>query len=75
LEKHFENFKDCSLDQLILHGLRAIRDTLQQDKKVTTESCSIGIVGIDSVFTIFEGDDVQKYIDALNGGSDAMDVA
>ena len=28
LEKHLDEFADCDLDALVLHGLRAMRDTL-----------------------------------------------
>jgi 20S proteasome subunit alpha 6 len=50
----------ASLDELIVHGLQALRDTLQQDKVVNTENASIGYVGVDSKFTIVEGDDLQR---------------
>lgn len=35
LELHFESFKDLSLDDLIMQGLYALRDTLQQGKEVS----------------------------------------
>ena len=61
LEKHFESFKDCALDDLIVHGMRSIRDTLQQDKTVTTANCTVAIVGKDQKFEILEGEVLQKY--------------
>lgn len=36
------------LPTLIKHGLHALRDTLQQDKELTPQNTSIGIVGISS---------------------------
>jgi len=45
LERHFEEFADCDLEGLIRHGLHALRDTLQQDKELTIQNTSIGIVG------------------------------
>ncbi|ORY81784.1 nucleophile aminohydrolase [Leucosporidium creatinivorum] len=48
LEAHFEEFQDCDLPTLIKHGLHALRDTLQQDKELTPQNTSIGIVGISS---------------------------
>jgi len=45
LEKHYESFADCSLEDLIKHGLHALRETLQQDKELTVKNTSIGIVG------------------------------
>ena len=35
----------ASLDDLITHGLHALRETLQQDKELTIHNTSIGIVG------------------------------
>lgn len=33
------------MDELIQHGLHALRETLQQDKELTFNNTSIGIVG------------------------------
>ncbi|KAI9332601.1 20S proteasome subunit alpha 6 [Zopfochytrium polystomum] len=71
LEKHFEKFAESSLDELVAHGLRALRDTLQQDKELTVANCSVGIVSKDQKFTVVEGEALRGYLDALNadGGS------
>ncbi|KAF8974674.1 hypothetical protein BDZ97DRAFT_1911835 [Flammula alnicola] len=45
LEKHYESFADCSLEDLVRHGLHALRETLQQDKELNINNTSIGIVG------------------------------
>lgn len=41
LERHFEEFAECDADQLIHHGLMALRETLQQDKDLTVDNTSI----------------------------------
>ncbi|KAM0752501.1 N-terminal nucleophile aminohydrolase [Meredithblackwellia eburnea MCA 4105] len=46
LETHFVEFEDADLPTLIKHGLHALRDTLQQDKELTTLNTSLGIVGL-----------------------------
>jgi len=46
LETHYDSFPSASLEELIKHGLNALRDTLQQDKELTVENTSIGIVGL-----------------------------
>ncbi|GAA5894145.1 proteasome core particle subunit alpha 6 [Sporobolomyces salmoneus] len=46
LETHYSSFPSSTLDELIRHGLNALRDTLQQDKELTIENTSIGIVGL-----------------------------
>jgi len=52
LERHYEEFPECTLDQLIMHGLNALRETLQQDKDLTTQNTSISTVGPASISAI-----------------------
>ena len=35
----------ASLEELIVHGLHALRETLQQDKELTVLNTTIGIIG------------------------------
>jgi 20S proteasome subunit alpha 6 len=37
LEKHLKDFPTCSLDELIKHALRALRDTLPNEIELTTK--------------------------------------
>lgn len=37
LEKHLDSFLDAATDDLILHALRALRDTLPNDVELTTK--------------------------------------
>ncbi|KAF5393893.1 hypothetical protein D9757_000283 [Collybiopsis confluens] len=73
LEKHYESFADSSLEDLIKHGLHALRETLQQDKDLNVNNTSIGIVGPPSSFEktssvsfrILEGDAIQPFLDTM----------
>jgi len=75
LEKHFESFADCNLEDLIQHGLHALRETLQQDKELTINNTSIGIVGPSGIheqgvppegsFRILEGEPIQVYLNSM----------
>ncbi|RUP45500.1 hypothetical protein BC936DRAFT_148086 [Jimgerdemannia flammicorona] len=65
LERYHEEFPEASLDQLVKHGLYALRDTLQQDKELNIHNTSIGIVGKDQQFTIIEGEELQRYLGLL----------
>merc|ERR1712137_1780 len=66
LEKKFEEFSDASLDQLIHHGLFALRETSgQQSEGLTMKNTSVAVVGRDKKFTIIENEDVKPYLDAL----------
>ncbi|KAF9569393.1 20S proteasome subunit [Agrocybe pediades] len=72
LEKHYESFADASLEDLIKHGLHALRETLQQDKELNVNNTSIGIIGPKSdaeekptpggSFRILENDAVQPFL-------------
>jgi hypothetical protein len=58
-------FYKASLEELIRHGLQALRDTLQQDKELNIENTSIAIVGEDHPFEMVEGEGLQRYLDLL----------
>jgi 20S proteasome subunit alpha 6 len=61
-----------TLDELITHGLHALRETLQQDKDLTPANTSIGIVGPagaqeaaappGGAFRILEGEPIAPYL-------------
>ncbi|GAB1292573.1 Proteasome subunit alpha type-1 [Apodemus speciosus] len=54
-----------NLDELVKHGLRALRETLPAEQDLTTKNVSIGIVGKDLEFTIYDDDDVSPFLDGL----------
>lgn len=45
LERHLEEFAGASRDELVKHGLRALKESLSQDKELTVENASVGIIG------------------------------
>lgn len=65
----------ASLDDLITHGLHALRETLQQDKELTIHNTSIGVVGTPGAsekgvsakgsFSILEGELVAPFLSKL----------
>ncbi|KAG8744846.1 hypothetical protein FRC10_009370 [Ceratobasidium sp. 414] len=75
LERHYESFADASLDELIKHGLHALRETLQQDKELNVNNTSIGVIGpasqhetsvrADGAFRILEGEPIQVFISSM----------
>jgi 20S proteasome subunit alpha 6 len=64
-----------NLEELITHGLHALRETLQQDKALNVNNTSIGILGPASVhetavassgpFRILEGETIQPFLDTM----------
>ncbi|PWZ02012.1 putative PRE5-20S proteasome subunit [Testicularia cyperi] len=78
LERKYEDFASADLENLILHGLYALRDTLQQNKDLELEQVSVAVVGpgadadVNSPearqgekFRIIEGDDLRPYMDRM----------
>lgn len=65
LERHMSGFMECNLNELVKHGLRALRETLPAEQDLTTKNVSIGIVGKDLEFTIYDDDDVSPFLEGL----------
>ncbi|KAJ3396382.1 hypothetical protein HDU92_003224 [Lobulomyces angularis] len=65
LEKHYQSFENSTMDELILHGLRSLRETLQSDKELNLNNCSIAVVGEGVAFHEVEGEQLQRFLDLL----------
>uniref|UniRef100_A0A8P0TPD1 Proteasome 20S subunit alpha 1 n=1 Tax=Canis lupus familiaris TaxID=9615 RepID=A0A8P0TPD1_CANLF len=65
LERHMSGFMECNLNELVKHGLHALRETLPAEQDLTTKNVSIGIVGKDLEFTIYDDDDVSPFLEGL----------
>ncbi|KAJ2159540.1 Proteasome subunit alpha type-6 [Coemansia sp. RSA 552] len=73
LERNFDSFEGLSLKELVVQGLRALRDTMQQGKQLDNMNTSIGFVGKDTKMTILDGEATQEYLDLIDEG-EAMDT-
>ncbi|XP_014671318.1 PREDICTED: proteasome subunit alpha type-1-like isoform X2 [Priapulus caudatus] len=63
LEKHLNSFKSITnVDELVAHALRSLRDTLPNEIDLNTKNCSVAIVGKDQPFTVYEDEDVAKFL-------------
>ncbi|KAK7877707.1 hypothetical protein WMY93_031594 [Mugilogobius chulae] len=65
LERCMDKFNECNLNELVQHGLRALRETLPAEQDLTTKNVSIGIVGKEMEFTIYDDDDVAPFLEGL----------
>ena len=68
LDKHVDELAECSLDELVIHALRALRDTLPPDAPpLTGLNTAIGFVGKDAMpFCVVEEEaEVQAWLDKL----------
>lgn len=63
LERNLEAFEDCSREELIKHALRALKDSLSQDKELTVENTSLGIGGLDENFRLYEGQEIAGWLE------------
>jgi len=75
LEKHFEEFAELPLEQLITHAVIALRETLGSGTELSAANVAVGFVGGDKKFTILEDESVQPYIDAVKKPDEAPAAA
>lgn len=77
LEKNLDVFPDCGREELIRHGLRALKESLVQDKELTVDNTSVAVVGVGKAadgshkpeqFKVYDGKDVNTWI--TNVGDD-----
>ena len=80
LERNLEAFEKCGREELIKHGLRALKESLAQDKELTVENCSVGVVGVrpeggKSIegFKLFDGQEVQQWVDLVADGAEGAE--
>jgi len=68
LERHFEEFDDLPLQDLIRHSLFALRETAQSgtgEQGLTIKNVSLGVIGKGHKFELIEGAQLQPYLDLL----------
>lgn len=67
LERHLDTFKTSSLEELIKHGLRALRECLPNEVDLSTKNVSIAVVGKGMDFQIYEDEEVGPYLSSIAG--------
>ncbi|XP_050058383.1 proteasome subunit alpha type-1 [Aphis gossypii] len=67
LERNLEVFKEASLEELLKHGMRALRDTLPNDVNLTSKNVSIGVVGKDQLFEVYSEEKTQEKLALIEG--------
>jgi len=78
LERNLESFENATREELIQHALRALKDSLSQDKELSVDNTSVGIGGIDETFKLHEGQAVANWLETAfenkAEGGEGMDV-
>ncbi|UKZ70469.1 uncharacterized protein TrAtP1_011449 [Trichoderma atroviride] len=74
LERNIDSFADCSKEELVKHGLRALKESLVQDKELTVENTSVGLVGLKEgpngrpnvePFKLYDGFETKEWIESV----------
>jgi 20S proteasome subunit alpha 6 len=74
LERHLDEFPDCDRDRLIDHALRALKESLSQDRELTIDNTTVGVVGVGSeatkgkidIFKLYDGQEVTAFLESAN---------
>lgn len=78
LERHLEKFDTCGRDDLIKHGVRALKESLSQDKELTVDNTSVAVIGVAEKagkrklegFKLFDGQEVHTWLETAFEGED-----
>jgi 20S proteasome subunit alpha 6 len=74
LEKNIDKFADCGREELIRHGLRALKESLVQDRELTVDNTSVGVAGAVKVedgstkvepFQVYDQQEVAAWIESV----------
>ncbi|KAK4999423.1 Proteasome subunit alpha type-6 [Elasticomyces elasticus] len=81
LERCLDDFEGATREELIKHALKALKESLSQDKELTVENCSVGVGGIGEDFKLYEGHQIANWLEttfenknAEEGDGEQMEV-
>jgi len=62
LENNFEKFPNVPLERLILHAVKAVSTSVQDEAELTQKSLEVAIVGLNTPFKILDLEENQTYL-------------
>jgi 20S proteasome subunit alpha 6 len=62
LEKHLDEFKTVNLNELVKHGLLALRECLPNDMELSNKNVSVAVVGKGTPFTLYDDESVDQWL-------------
>jgi 20S proteasome subunit alpha 6 len=83
LEKNIDKFAACDREELIRHGLRALKESLVQDRELTIDNTSVGVAGVVKAedgsskvepFQVFDQQDVTGWIESVADDKDEKEA-
>jgi 20S proteasome subunit alpha 6 len=66
LEKILDELEACGRNELVKHGLIALRETLPADQELTEHNVTVCIVGADEKFKEYNDVDVKEFLNLLD---------
>lgn len=77
LERHLGEFEGAGREDLIKHGLRALKESLGQDKELTVENASLGITGVGKGgkiegFKLYDGVEIGPLLELVADGAEGQ---
>lgn len=63
---HFGKTSELGMDDLVKRGLEALRETLPSEQELNEKNVSIGIVGEDHPFQVYDNADVKKWLEMMD---------
>ncbi|KAJ9641986.1 Proteasome subunit alpha type-6 [Coniosporium apollinis] len=63
LERNLEQFAEASREELVKHALRALKESLSQDKELTVDNTSVGVGGVKEDFKLYEGQELSGWLE------------
>jgi len=83
LERNLEEFGGAGREELVRHALKALKESLSQDKELTVDNTSVGVVGVGENFKLYDGQEIAGWLESTfegregaqeGGATDTMDV-
>ncbi|KAI9772845.1 MAG: hypothetical protein M1840_008727 [Geoglossum simile] len=74
LERNLDEFAKASKEQLVQHGLKALKNSLPQDKELTIDNTTIAVIGVGKKggkmenFKLYDGQDVSTWLELDSEG-------
>lgn len=74
LERHLDKFADSSKEELIKHGLLALKESLAQDKELTVENTTLAVIGFTETkdgrkklerFKLYDGQEIAPLLETV----------
>ncbi|CBY24299.1 unnamed protein product [Oikopleura dioica] len=66
LEKFLDDLEGCSKNDLVKHGLMALRETLPTDQELTEHNVTVCIVGENQKYAEYNNEETKQFLDLLD---------